>query len=153
MDVFKPVGNVQHSGTFNAHLITVLAGIAFLKEIRKSYFYPRLQSLEEQFHSRMEEIIETLGLNMTLARHGARFDIIFGRRDAALRYQDTFCHDPELMVEFVKKCFTEGVYFHDYGGAPVHHGYSIQHSREDIAQVLTVIEGVLQQMKMKGAGL
>ncbi len=151
MDAFKPAGPVQHSGTFNAHLIPVLAGIAFLKEIRKPDFYPRLRSLEEQFHSGMDKIIKTLDLTMTVPHHGARFDIIFGRKEEAQRYQDTFCHDPDLMVAFVKECFEEGIYFHDYGGAPVHHGYSIQHSNEDIAAVLNVIEKVFKRMRSKGA--
>ena len=30
MDLYQPAGPVQHSGTFNAHLVQVLAGLAFL---------------------------------------------------------------------------------------------------------------------------
>lgn len=85
MDMFQPIGPVQHSGTFNAHLVPVLAGLAFLREAMKPEFYPTLRQREQQFH--------------------------------------------------------------DYGGGPLHHGYSIQHSAEDIAQVLDVLETVLIEFK------
>ncbi len=150
MDMFKPVGPVQHSGTFNAHLIPVLAGIAFLKEIGKNSFYTKLQALEDQFHSGMDEIIEKHDLNMTVPHHGARFNIVLGRKEEPVRYEDTFCHKPGTMFELIRECFTRGIYFHDYGGAPVHHGYSIQHTKEDIERVLMVMEEVLTQMKKRG---
>jgi hypothetical protein len=40
-------------------------------------------------------------------------------------------------------CWDRGIYFHDYGGGPIHHGYSIQHTPEDIDAVLEVLESVL----------
>ena len=39
------------------------------------------------------------------------------------------------------------MYFHDYGGGPSHHGYSIQHSPADLDSVLDVLEEVLQGLK------
>jgi len=36
------VGDVQHSGTFNAHLVSILAGVAFCREITSPAFYPGL---------------------------------------------------------------------------------------------------------------
>lgn len=143
MDMYKPLGTVQHSGTFNAHLIVILAGLAFIDETAKPTFYSHLQKLEKHFHKGMDEIIDKYNLNMIVPHHGARFDIIFGRRTPAIRYEDTFCHDKKKMLEFAAQCFDRGVYFHDYGGSCVHHGYSIQHSIDDIDTVLNVIEDVL----------
>ena len=149
MDIFKPTGPVQHSGTFNAHLIPVLAGLAFLDEIEQPKFYSHLQELETRFHQGMDRIIDDRNLNMIVPHHGARFNIILGRRTPALRYEDTFCHDNELMLRFVKACWERGIYFHDYGGGPVHHGYSVQHTIEDIDKVLHVLDKVLAGMSEK----
>jgi hypothetical protein len=79
---------------------------------------------------------------MIVPRHGARFNILLGRRTPALRYEDTFCHDRNLMLRIVRECWRRGVYFHDYGGAPAHHGYSVQHTVEDIDQTLSVLDEV-----------
>jgi len=147
MDVFQPVGPVQHSGTFNAHLVAILAGLAFVDESAKPEFYSHLQKLEARFHDGMDNIIKTHNLNMIVPHHGARFDVLLGRRTPALRYEDTFCHDKELMLKIIRGCWERGVYFHDYGGATVHHGYSVQHTVEDIDAALNVLEDVLKRLK------
>ena len=54
------------------------------------------------------------------------------------------------MRRFCKGCFERGVYFHDYGGGPAHHGYSIAHTEESLQKVLNVMEEVLVDMKMEG---
>ena len=146
MDRYQPTGPVQHSGTFNAHLIPVLAGLAFLTEAEKPEFFAHLRALEQQFHHGMDQIIQAHSLNMVVPHFGARFDIVLGRTTPPVRYEDTFCHDPQQMIRFVKGCYDRGVYFHDYGGSPVHHGYSIQHTKEDINHVLNVMEDVLMKL-------
>ncbi len=149
MDMFQPVGPVQHSGTFNAHLVPVLAGLAFVNEANRPEFYAHLQKLEKRFHEGMDRIIDTNNLNMIVPHHGARFDIVLGRRVPPLRYEDTFCHSKKLMLSIIKGCWERGVYLHDYGGSAVHHGYSIQHTQDDIDTVLTVLESVLKGLNCK----
>ena len=144
MDLYKPVGDVQHSGTFNAHIVSVLGGLAFFGELEKPDFYPNLRRLEKRFHDGIDGIISGLDLNMVVPHHGARFNILLGRKTPAIRYQDTFCHDKSLFLRIVKDCWERGVYFHDYGGGPCHHGYSIQHTEADIDEVLNVMEDVFK---------
>ncbi len=147
MDVFQPIGSVQHSGTFNAHLVPVLAGLAFLREAMKPEFYPTLRQREQQLHDGMQRIIEQHTLNMVVTHHGARFNMVIGTRTPPVRYEQTFCHRTDVFLKIIRTCWERGVYFHDYGGGPLHHGYSIQHSAEDIAQVLDVLESVLIEFK------
>ena len=149
MDLFQPVGPVQHSGTFNANLIPVMAGLAFLDEAEKPGFYPALQGLEKAFHAGVDEIIRANDLGMIVPHHGARFDILLGRKTPPVRYEDIFCHDKALMLEIVRGCLDRGVYFHDYGGAAAHHGYSIQHTPSDIDTVLGVLGEVLRGLREK----
>ncbi len=147
MDLFQPVGPVQHSGTFNAHLIPVLTGLAFLAEVAKPSFYAHLRKLEHAFHSGVDRIIQQHDLGMIVPHHGVRFNILLGRRTPAARYEDTFCHDRALMLKIIKGCYDRGVYFHDYGGGPAHHGYSVQHTLADIHRVLEVLEAVLKKLR------
>ncbi|MHC4629172.1 MAG: aminotransferase class III-fold pyridoxal phosphate-dependent enzyme, partial [Planctomycetota bacterium] len=147
MDMYQPVGPVQHSGTFNAHLVPVLTGLAFMKVVVRPDFYPKLKGLDERFHAGMDRIIADHDLDMVAPYHGARFNIMIGRREPALRYEDTFCHDKEVFLKILRRCWDKGVYFHDYGGGPLHHGYSIQHTPHDIDRVLEVLEGVLVRFR------
>lgn len=147
MDLYKPVGDVQHSGTFNAHVIPVLAGLAFIDLAMQNDFYERLRQIESRFQAGMDRIIADRDLNMVVPHYGARFDIVLGRRTRPVRYEDTFCHDPQKMLKIIRGCFDRGVYFHDYGGIAVHHGYSIQHSDNDVDEVLNVLDQVLDELQ------
>jgi glutamate-1-semialdehyde 2,1-aminomutase len=147
MDVVQPVGPVAHSGTFNAHLVPVLAGLAFMNEAAKPEFYAKLRELETQFHDGMERIIRDHNLNLVVPHHGARFNMVIGRDTPPVRYEDTFCHKTEVFLRILRACWKKGVYFHDYGGGPFHHGYSVQHSVDDISRVLNVLEDVFKQVR------
>jgi len=143
MDMYQPVGPVAHSGTFNAHLVPILAGLAFLREAMKPEFFATLRHLESQFHERMDRIIQTHRLNMVVPHHGARFNMLLGRTTPARRYEDTFSHNNAAFLKILRACWQRGVYFHDYGGGPFHHGYSVQHTAEEIDRALDVLEEVL----------
>ncbi len=143
MSRYKPLGPVQHSGTFNAHLVPVLCGLAFIEQIENPGFYRRLASIEARFHSGVDRIIEENDLNMIVPRHGARFGVVLGRRTPPRNYSDVLVHDKALMIEIWRDCLELGVYFHDYGGGPIHHGYSIQHTNEEIDRVVEVFAEVL----------
>lgn len=150
MECFKPIGSCQHSGTFNAPLPNVLCGLAFLNEVKQEGFYPRLAALEEYFYSGLERIVKENDLNMVIVSHGPQFNITFGRKTPPVRYEDSFTHKKETMWRFCKGCFERGVYFHDYGGGPSHHGFSIAHSEESLGIVLKVVEEVLLEMHHEG---
>ena len=113
----------------------------------KPDFYPTLQALEHRFHTGIDRIIVDLGLNMIVPHHGARFNVILGRTTLAHRYDKTFCHDCQIMLTLIRACWERGVYFHDYGGLPVRHGYSIAHSPEDIVTVLNVLEDAMKSLR------
>ncbi|MEC8990601.1 MAG: hypothetical protein VX656_05090, partial [Candidatus Latescibacterota bacterium] len=49
-------------------------------------------------------------------------------------------HRPNIMLSFIRHAASGGVYFHDYGGGPCHHGFSAAHTDEDIDQTLQVMD-------------
>ena len=151
MDLFQPVGRVQHSGTFNAHPVPILASLAFVRETGKPYFYETLEALEDRFDRGLKRIIAGHGLNMIAPVSGGRFTVIFGRTTPPSRYEDCLCHDNRVMLRFIKGCYDRGVYLHDYGGGPLHHGFSVQHTMEDLDEALNVMEDALVEMKRDGA--
>lgn len=147
MDRFKPVGDVQHSGTFNAPLPNILAGLAFCGEITRPEFYAELLERAERFYRGMDEVIARVGVPVQAPRHGARFGLLLGLEREPLDYSDALEHRVDLMLTFVRESAARGVYFHDYGGGPCHHGFSTAHTEADLDQVLEVMEDVLQSIK------
>ncbi len=147
MDRYKPVGDVQHSGTFNAHLVSILGGLAFLEVITRSNFYPDLMEKTRYFHSKLDEIVARLGVPIQVPRHGARFGLIMGIEKAPKDYEDVLSHRKDIMLSFIKEAARRGVYFCDYGGNPSHHGFSAAHTKEDLDRVLEVMEEAFKSVK------
>ena len=147
MDRFKPTGDVQHSGTFNAPLPSILGGLAFCGEISRPEFYPELLARAEQFYQGLDELIARVGVPVQAPRHGVRFGLLLGLEREPVDYRDVLEHRPDLMLALVRETAARGVYFHDYGGGPCHHGFSTAHTQADLDRVLEVVEEVLQGLK------
>ncbi|MDP7632490.1 MAG: aminotransferase class III-fold pyridoxal phosphate-dependent enzyme [Candidatus Latescibacteria bacterium] len=140
MDQFKPVGDVQHSGTFMAPLPSILSAQAFLEQVSEPGFYPELLTRFDRFYAGLDEIIARRGLPVQAPRHGARFGLMMGLGEAPVDYRDALKHRPDIMLSFIRHAAAGGVYFHDYGGGPCHHGFSAAHTDEDIDQTLQVMD-------------
>ncbi len=147
MNMYKPAGMVQHSGTFNAHPIQVLPAIAFIDEALKPYFYKHLQLLGKCLYGGLENIVRELDVPVLFPGHGARFNILMGLAEPAKCYSDLKNHDFERTYRFFRESMELGVYYHDYGrGFPGHSGYSVQHTEADIDRVLEVTRAVLKKI-------
>jgi len=144
MDQFQPAGPVQHSGTFNAHLIQTLAGLAFVNQIRDPGFYPRLEALGRRLYAGFDDIVQRLGVPVCFPHHGARFNLLMGLDRPARNYSELKAHDRARTLAFIRESIMRGVYWADYGGGPAHHGFSIQHTEADIDRVLQVTEDALR---------
>jgi glutamate-1-semialdehyde 2,1-aminomutase len=136
MSAVAPLGRAVHSGTYNAHLVPILAGHAFLDVILDPGFYPRLGELERWFYAELQEVFRRAGLAVRVQGMGSRFSLLFGVMDEPRDYRDVIVHDTALANRFYRLAFDAGVYFH----ASWHHGFSAAHSRADLAEALERIE-------------
>ena len=62
--------------------------------------------------------------------------MVFGTREPVTSYNDELCHNRAQMIQFCAETTKRGVYYHDYGGGPCHHGFSSAHTEADIDQIL-----------------
>lgn len=140
MDRFKPAGDVQHSGTFMAPLPSILAAGAFLEQVTNPDFYPDLLGRFDYFYAGLDEIIARRQLPVQAPRHGARFGLMMGLETPPIDYRDALEHRRDIMLDFIRHAAGDGVYFHDYGGGPCHHGFSVAHTLQDIDTILQVMD-------------
>jgi glutamate-1-semialdehyde 2,1-aminomutase len=147
MSVVAPLGRAVHSGTYNAHLLPIMASIAFLEEVSSPTFYPRLRALQDFFYPELQQIFDRAGVKVRVQSMGARFSLVFGLDYEPRNYRDVLVHDEALANLFYAHAMDAGVYFH----ASWHHGFSAAHTREDLADALGRIEVAARRLTAVGA--
>src|SRR5438128_742495 len=121
MDKLMPIGDCQHSGTYNGHPVAVAAGMAAVTAYRQPGFYDHIFGLAERLYGGLQEIFTRRAVVARVQGLGARFGIYFGIAEQVRDYRDAVKHHREQMLRFVAAAIGQGVYFHDYGGAACHH--------------------------------
>jgi glutamate-1-semialdehyde 2,1-aminomutase len=149
MSHMRPLGNSEHSGTYLGHLIAVAGALATQEEITKPGFYAQLFARADQLYSGINAIIRRTGVKARLQGLGPRFAIYFGLDpDQEVRnWRQAALSDSQMALRFYKACIEHGVYFHDYGGKPAHHGFSAAHSAADIDRALEGIEAAFKTLR------
>jgi glutamate-1-semialdehyde 2,1-aminomutase len=144
MEHVAPLGQAQHSGTYNGHLTAVAAGTAFFDIIEEPGCYDALLGRSQRLYDGMDEILARLGVAGRVQSLGARFSLLFGPpagreiRD----YQDVMDNDWPLFHRFCAACLDHGVYMHTMW----HHGISTAHTDEDIDRALEGIEAAVRDV-------
>jgi glutamate-1-semialdehyde 2,1-aminomutase len=148
MEQVRPSGGAEHSGTYNAHLIPIMAGLASLEQISTPGFYDHINGLAGHLYSGIEGIIRRLGLKVRLQYLGARFGMFFGMDPdvEVIDYRQSLDHDTSMALKFLAAVVENGVYFHDYGGRPAHHGFSAAHTIADLDRALEGIEAAMRNL-------
>lgn len=136
MDAVAPRGGAVHSGTFNAHLIPILAANAFLDEIAKPAFWSHLAELDTALYAGLRDVFKRAGLPVWVQGLGARFSLLFGLEAEPASYRQAARYDREMGKRFFAAALDEGLYFH-FGW---HHGLSAQHTLADVEEALERIE-------------
>jgi glutamate-1-semialdehyde 2,1-aminomutase len=140
----SPLGAAVHTGTYNGHLIPVLAARAFLAEIERPDFYPHLEALAARLYPGLDGIFQRLGLPARVQGVGCRFGLFFGEasQGPVTNWREAARHDKSLARRFFAACHARGVYWHDAW----HHGFSGAHTLADIDEVLSVAEDAARAM-------
>jgi glutamate-1-semialdehyde 2,1-aminomutase len=144
MEHLRPLGNAEHSGTYNANLVPIMAAEASLAAIRTPGVYDHLSALADRLYPGMNAIFGRHSFPARCQGLGARFGLHFGFSEEVRSYQDTAKQDAALGLKFFAGMTERGVYFCDGGGKPSHHGFSIAHTAADIDRVLQATEDTVK---------
>lgn len=137
-----PEGDCQHSGTYNGHPVVIAAGLAAVKAFREPRFYDRVRSIAEQLYGGLRTLFARHRLSVRVQGLGARFGMYFGLapEEPVTDYASAQRHNKALLMRFYSAANRHGVYFHDYGGAPCHHGFCAAMQPADVEEVLTRLD-------------
>jgi glutamate-1-semialdehyde 2,1-aminomutase len=145
MNRLMPTGDCQHSGTYNGHPASIAAGMAAVLAYRDNGFYERINALGERLVSGLRGLFAKHGVVARVQGLGARFGLYFGIGPAVevRDYEAALRHDRAMLMKFYKAAIQQGVYFHDYNGAPCHHGFCAAMTDTDVDEALVLLDGAV----------
>ena len=149
MDLLAPAGSVAHSGTYSGHLLSVLAALATLRELRRPGLYDEINATGARFYRELQLILDRHDISARVQGRGARFGIYFGRTERVKTWSDALNHDHDLNRQFTTGMLERGVYLHAYtkAGPPGHAGFSTAHTSEQFDEVLSAADEVARGMR------
>ncbi len=146
MERLMPIGDCQHSGTYNGHPVMVAAALAAVKSYREPGFYAHISAVGGVLFSGLRELFARYHVPARVQGLGARFGIYFGIDQEVRNYEDAQRHDRQQMLRFIAAAIREGVYFHDYGGAACHHGFCAAMTLDDVRLALVRLERAISSL-------
>ncbi len=147
MDRLMPIGDCQHSGTYNGHPLAVAAGLAAVTAYCQPGFYEHIFAVADRLYNGLNRLFLRQGIQAHVQGLGARFGIYFGAPNPVCSYRDAVRHHREQMLRFIAAAVRHGVYFHDYGGAACHHGFCAAMTLADVDEVLNRLEAAVDELK------
>jgi glutamate-1-semialdehyde 2,1-aminomutase len=150
MSKIAPLGSAQHSGTYNAHVIPIMAGSAFMDAITQPGFYDPLLARSARLYAGFDEICNRLGIQGRIQGTGARFSFLFGPVadiQPLVNYSDTGRNDWDFAYRFFANALRQGIYVHTMW----HHGLSAAHTEADVDLLLERMEVALRETKSQAA--
>jgi len=146
MDRLMPVGDCQHSGTYNGHVVCVAAGLAAVTAYCQPGFYDHIHDIGRRLCDGLNTIFDRHGVAGRVQGLGARFGVYFGVPGPVRSYRDAVRHRRDRMLRFIASAIRHGVYFHDYGGAACHHGFCAAMTRADADEALGRLDDAVSEM-------
>lgn len=134
MSIVAPLGRAVHTGTYNAHLVPILAAHAFLDTIGEPAFYDRLLGLSDRLHAGLRRAFAEASLPVRVQGVGARFGMYFGLDPnvEVTRYRQAARLDKILMNAFCREMYQRGVYVNPAW----HHGLSSAFTEAHVDRVV-----------------
>lgn len=152
MKMFNPEGPVVCSGTSSGNLLSVRASVECLKMALEPDFYDRLEAKEKQWGEGVNDLFRKHGIPGHIRTMGAQFALYFGYDDPQLDYtlsETVKYYRGDIYKKFVEAALEEGLYFF-CGGVwpfPNHLGFSMAHSRQDLAEALEKMDKAFAKIK------
>ena len=103
MSNVSPLGKAVHSGTFMAHLLPIMASLAFLEVVTDPDFYPPFLARAERFVAGVRDAIEGAGLVCRVQAYGPRFSLLFGIAGEPRTWRDVAGADRATELRFYRQ--------------------------------------------------
>ena len=144
MDLVTPSGPVYNAGTYNAHPVSVAAGLAVLKELETGEPYRIADEAAGRLAKGIEDIAGRLGFDVVVKQISSMFQFYFKKGDVKTP-QDVRESNEKMYLKLHEIALRHGVYL-----TPSQFEVnftSATHTREVVEETLAALEKAFQQLK------
>lgn len=146
MQVIEPKsgGNVYHGGTYNAHPVSVAAGLATLRILSRPGTYSKIDRIGESLFHGLRDVAEDRGVDVWVESIGSLGQLYFTDREVKA-WWDALDVDGQKWKHWFMYSLGKGVFF-GVPHADEHFFTSLVHSKEDIEYSLGVSDQAFKQI-------
>jgi glutamate-1-semialdehyde 2,1-aminomutase len=108
MNMLTPLGHVYHAGTFSGNPLSMTAGIATLKQLKRESYY-QLENLASKLEKRVNEILKGSKISVISNRVGSMMTFFFTKLNSVENYEHVASCDLKLFSAFFKELMNNGV--------------------------------------------
>jgi len=130
------------SGTYSGNPISMIAGLAMIKELEKPGFYERLDAKGERIRRGLLKMGDGMGFAIQVLGIRSIFTVHFSERPLK-NVRDILTSDRETARAFYTGLVANGVYIPDFHFASI----SAAHTDDDVDQILAVSGIVLKEIE------
>lgn len=144
MDLVAPSGPVYNAGTYNAHPVSIAAGLAVLKELETGEPYRIANEAAERLAKGVEDVAGRLGFDVVVKRMASMFQFYFKKGDVKTP-QDVRESNEKMYLKLHEISLKHGVYL-----TPSQYEVnftSAAHGREVVEETLAALEKSFQELK------
>jgi glutamate-1-semialdehyde 2,1-aminomutase len=133
---------IFHSGTFTGNPISMIAGLATLKELEKGSVHPHINGLAVRFADGLKNLAKSLEIDIHVSRISSIFHVHF--TDTPPRSKRDV-----LKTDLIRqRIFSIGMINNDVYLPPAHPGFfSAAHGEEEVEKMLGAAENILREIK------
>ena len=148
MEQMAPLGPAYQAGTLSGNPLTMAAGIATLRELKKRNFYRRLEKKSNVLHRRLSEAAEAENCKFKINRVGSMLGLFFTNRNV-VDYSSAKSTDTESYRVFFHSMLSRGIYLPPSAFETTF--ISAAHSKSDIDKCARAAKEGFRAVKTKGA--
>ncbi len=109
MEMITPSGQVYNAGTFNAHPISMIAGLVTIRELEKEYPYKIANKASEEIVKAVNEEISKIRINFKTKHIASMFQLYFTDREIKNADDVRMCN-VDLYNRLHSECLKNGLY-------------------------------------------
>lgn len=144
MDLVAPSGPVYNAGTYNAHPVSVAAGLAVLEELEKGYPYQVANSAAKKLAEELLDIAGRYGFEIWVNQIASMFQLYF-RKGEVKTPQDVRDSNEKLYLALHRIAIKHGVYL-----TPSQYEVnftSAAHTPEVVEETIRALESAFKELK------
>jgi glutamate-1-semialdehyde 2,1-aminomutase len=143
----KDGGNVYHGGTYNAHPVSMAAGLETLKILSKPGIYKKIDSIGDSLFQGLRDVAEDRKVDVWVENVGSLGQMYFTDKEMCT-WRDAFDIDAEKWKHWFIYSLGKGAFF-GVPHADEHFFTSLVHSKEDIERSLEISDEAFKQIAKK----